>query len=350
MDIDHVHFYVEDAQAWGNWLRHTLNFDVVGQRQTPDTHTEFLQHGSVRLRVSSPLAASSPVSQFLQQHPAGVADVGFRVQDLEQTLSQAQAAGAKVLQPIHLAADPEGGLPLPWAQISGWGGLRHTLVQHPLSTASQVGDFAEIAFTEIDHIVLNVPREAFDAALNWYEATLGFQRDRPFEITTPHSGLKSQVLVHPQGSAQLPINAPTSPNSQIQEFLDWNRGAGIQHMALRTDHLISVTQKLKQQGLTFLNTPQSYYHTLATLLAQTEHPSLSAAEITQLQAYGILADWQVQPAHSLLLQIFSQPIFGQPTFFLEFIERRHRAQGFGEGNFLALFEAIEREQQQRQKV
>jgi 4-hydroxyphenylpyruvate dioxygenase len=341
MDIDHVHFYVEDASYWSDWFSQTLNFTQLAPQSTPETLTAVLQHGSISFRVSAALTSASPVAQFLRHHPAGVADVAFRVQDLPQQLQKAEQYGAKVLRPLT----PEQPLS---AQIQGWGGLCHTLIQDMGLGAPPPQPAHQIEFTGIDHVVLNVTGADFEPALTWYEKALGFQRDRPFEINTSRSGLRSQVLLHPEGTAQLPINAPTTANSQIQEFLDWNRGAGIQHMALRTDNLISTTKKLIQRGLKFLNTPSSYYQQRFQELRQTEQAtSLTPAILAQLQQYHILADWRVRPLQSLLLQIFSQPIFGQPTFFLEFIERRQQAQGFGEGNFLALFEAIEREQLQR---
>jgi 4-hydroxyphenylpyruvate dioxygenase len=362
MDIDHVHFYVEDAHHWRDWLSRYLNFTPVAVQRTQDTHTEVLQHGQTAMLFSAAITPASPVAQFLNQHPAGVADVAFRVADLGQQLQSAQAHAAQMTQPLTVHTHEQGGLHI--AQIQGWGGLCHTLVQRcgqtpwlpglPLTCSSASASalpVSEPRFTGIDHIVLNVAAADLEPAICWYEKTLGFQRDRPFEIQTPRSGLRSQVLVHPDGQAQLPINAPSTDNSQIQEFLNYNRGSGVQHLALRTENLMIATQKLMQRGLAFLKTPASYYQHLREQLHQyfpQGGSSLTPDEVSQLQQHHILADWRGQPQSSILLQIFSQPIFGQPTFFLEFIERRHQAQGFGEGNFLALFEAMEREQLQRQ--
>jgi 4-hydroxyphenylpyruvate dioxygenase len=362
MDIDHVHFYVEDAQYWRDWFSRHLNFTPVAIQRTHDTHTEVLQHGQTAMLFSAAITPASPVAQFLSQHPAGVADVAFRVGDLGRQLQAAQAHAAQITQPLTVHTQDQGELQV--AQIQGWGGLRHTLVQRqgqtpwlpglPLtrpSASATASPVSEPRFTSIDHIVLNVAPVDLEPAICWYEQTLGFQRDRPFEIQTPRSGLRSQVLLHPCGQAQLPINAPSTKNSQIQEFLDYNRGPGIQHLALRTENLITATQMLMQRGLAFLKTPSSYYEHLREQLEQCfplGGASLTPNQVSQLQQHHILADWRGQPQSSILLQIFSQPIFGQPTFFLEFIERRHQAQGFGEGNFLALFEAMEREQLQRQ--
>jgi 4-hydroxyphenylpyruvate dioxygenase len=188
-----------------------------------------------------------------------------------------------------------------------------------------------------------VEKGKLEMMVNWYEKVLGFERQQSFQIGTPFSGLSSQVLIHPRTGIQLPINEPVDPNSQIQEFIELNRGAGIQHIALSTSEITSTCARLTKAGLSFLSIPKSYYDHLPDL-------KISPQEYTQLQNLGILAE--IQPARvgnisPLLLQIFTNPIFVKPTFFFELIERRHNAQGFGAGNFQALFEAIEREQLKR---
>jgi 4-hydroxyphenylpyruvate dioxygenase len=361
MEIDHVHFYVEDAPSWRDWCCYTLGFRPQGSWQTPQTQVEVMVQGDVTFVCSAPLHVESPVAQYLQLHPPGVADLAFRVNNLQDCLQRVRKAGAKILQTNQndhwLEGWSQSGLQgqllghIGFAQIQGWGSLRHTLVQCQTSVQLQASRLVNPSsgsiphLTHIDHAVLNVAASEFAAAMNWYEKVLGFQRQQRFEIQTRHSGLCSQVLIHPDGGAQLPVNAPTGETSQIQEFLDWHRGAGIQHLALHSPDLLAATQGLRQRGLPLLATPASYYQQLAQALNQ--HPGQYDLDIESLAQAQILADWQVEPKGSVLLQIFSQPIFGQPTFFLEFIERRQQAQGFGEGNFLALFEAIEREQLQR---
>jgi 4-hydroxyphenylpyruvate dioxygenase len=192
--------------------------------------------------------------------------------------------------------------------------------------------------------VLNVATGDLERALRWYEDVLGFQRQQTFMIQTDQSGLRSQVLVHPISGVQFPINEPTSANSQIQEFLDVNQGSGIQHIALQTPQIVKAIAQLRNLGLSFLPIPPTYYTQL-----RLSHPKLplSASEFEEITAQQILVDWQDKSTNALLLQTFTQPIFEQPTFFFELIERRQGAQGFGEGNFRALFEAIEREQLKR---
>jgi len=330
-----------------------------------------VQHGSIYFVLSSPLSSVSPVAEFLQQHPPGVADVAFLVEDLGSVMAQAIAQGAQVLQPMQQQQQRQGHLQ--WSQIAAWGSLRHTLLQRsgltsllPLANPSAelepvppdrggLGrpslESLALAFTQIDHAVLNVGQGELEAAIAWYEKVLGFQPQQQFAIQTEYSGLRSQVLVHPSGGAQLPINEPTSATSQIQEFLDCNRGPGIQHIALQTSDIVAAIAQLRSQGLALLSVPSTYY----TQLQQRPGFDLAATDWQAVTKQQILVDWQSEASPALLLQTFTQPIFSQPTFFFELIERQvyrqqgqaQQAQGFGEGNFKALFEAVEREQLKR---
>jgi 4-hydroxyphenylpyruvate dioxygenase len=191
--------------------------------------------------------------------------------------------------------------------------------------------------------VLNVAAGDLERAAAWYKNTLDFESKQTFKIQTDRSALHSQVMVSSNSSVQLPINEPASPHSQIQEFLDVNRGPGIQHIALNTPNIVQAIAQLRPRGLSLLPVPPSYY----TQLQQRQGLPLSAVELQEIAQEQILVDWDNTTPQALLLQTFTQPIFGQPTFFFELIERRFQARGFGEGNFRALFEAIEREQFKR---
>ncbi|MBD2530478.1 4-hydroxyphenylpyruvate dioxygenase [Nostoc flagelliforme FACHB-838] len=350
MKIDHVHFYVEDAKVWRDWFVHHLAFQTVGDRTTSfHTCTEVVKSGDVCFFLSSPLLPTSPVAEFLRQYPPGVADVAFAVEDVEGAIALAQMHGAKILQPIqerHI-----GTASLKCGKIAAWGGLTHTLIERSLviCPSSFVTNTNDNTFTAIDHVVLNVAVGELARAVTWYEKILDFQPQQAFKIKTNRSALHSQVMISRNGSVQLPINEPASKNSQIQEFLDVNRGPGIQHIALRTTNLVSAIAKFRASNLSLLSVPQTYY----TQLKQRPGLPLSPLELEAIAQQEILVDWQeytpvgTQQTAPLLLQIFTQPIFEQPTFFFEFIERRFQAQGFGEGNFRALFEAIESEQIKR---
>ncbi len=356
MKIDHVHFYVEDAKVWRDWFVHHLGFQPVADRSNSfHTCTEVVKSGGVCFFLSSPLLPTSPVAEFLRQYPPGVADVAFAVEDVEAAIALAQKHGATILQPIQ--ERQLGTEFLKCGKIAAWGGLTHTLIERRYGEMGEslwqreeiCDNFPSPSITAIDHIVLNVAVGELENAVAWYENILDFQPQQAFKIKTNRSALHSQVMVSRNGSVQLPINEPASKNSQIQEFLDVNRGPGIQHIALRTTNLVSAIAKFRASGLSLLSVPQTYY----SQLKQRPGLPLLPLELEAIAQQEIMVDWQeYTPLEGvntapLLLQIFTQPIFEQPTFFFEFIERRFQAQGFGEGNFRALFEAIESEQIKR---
>lgn len=364
MNINCIHFYVENANESRDWFVKQMGFQAIASGANCHTLTNVVNSGAVTIVLSSPLTSASPVAQFLRRHPPGVADVVFAVSDLPSLLRLAIANGAKVLQ------QSQGGRK--WAKIAAWGGLTHTLIEFSGAAHSSIpidqafllsivptettpvalsfSEFKDISTTDldffsgIDHVVLNVPTGDLEAALSWYEDVLGFRRRQSFTIQTEQSGLRSQVLVHPISGVQFPINEPTSANSQVQEFLNANQGAGIQHIALKTPQIVEVIAQLRAQGLAFLPIPASYY---IQLHSRYQELNLSLAEFEKIAAQEILVDWDKKSPQALLLQTFTKPIFEKPTFFFELIERRQEAQGFGEGNFRALFEAIEREQMKR---
>jgi 4-hydroxyphenylpyruvate dioxygenase len=375
--IDHVHFYVEDAKASRNWFVHQLGFQAVAGGVSSHTYTEVVKSGPVYFVLSSLLTPLSPVAEFLDQHPPGVADIAFLVEDVEAVMSRAIAHGAKVLQPIQ--QHPQGIGCLKWGKIAAWGSLTHTLIERqeprggekekrregeeesnsyfppllhhtlsppcpsPKGTPSSLSEHpSPNRFIGIDHVVLNVASGELEDAVAWYKNTLEFQSKQRFKIQTDYSALHSQVMVSSNGCVQFPINEPASRNSQIQEFLDVNRGPGIQHIALQTLNIVQAIAQFRFCGVSFLPVPPSYY----TQLQQQGLP-LSAAELEEIAKQQILVDWEKTTPQALLLQTFTQPIFDQPTFFFELIERRSQARGFGEGNFRALFEAIEAEQVKR---
>ncbi|QDL09293.1 4-hydroxyphenylpyruvate dioxygenase [Brasilonema octagenarum UFV-E1] len=387
MKIDHVHFYVEDAKVWRDWFVRHLGFQVVekssavfptflekvdnirwkaGENNTFDTCTQVLKSGAIYFLLSSPLLPTSPVAEFLRHHPAGVADVAFCVENLEEIISLARVHGAKILQPIQQYE--YGQEYIKCSKIAAWGSLTHTLIETKRGTEQRETQSEIIKgcgsvekhpslfssssswFTGIDHIVLNVNAGDLEHAVAWYENILNFQGQQRFNIQTSRSGLHSQVMVSGNGDVQLPINQPGSANSQIQEFLNLNRGSGIQHIALRTRNIVHAIAEFRATGLSLLPVPKDYY----SQIRQRKGLPITSDELDTIAGQEILVDWKEEICFNsnknitpVLLQIFTQPIFGQPTFFFEFIERRYQAQGFGEGNFRTLFAAIENEQIKR---
>lgn len=378
MKIDHVCFYVNDAIATRDWFVQKLGFRSVGSHVNADRAIEVVNAGAIYFVLCSALTNRSPIATFLQRHPPGVADVAFCVENLAATIAQATQQGATLLEPIQTEVQAQG--TLKWVTLTAWGDLTHTLLERtgvtsllPQSTVTlddvlitppgYRGDFPTISgaiddasnvglFTRIDHVVLNVAAGDLERSVAWYQKVLGFQPQQGFAIQTTHSALCSQVMRHPSpDGAQLPINEPASPNSQIQEFLDVNHGPGVQHIALETTDLVRAIVQLRQRHLSLIHVPASYY----TQLRQRSGFALPEVIIQQLEQQQILADWQPDAHQAVLLQTFTQPIFDEPTFFFELIQRQpshdrgrsELAQGFGEGNFRALFEAIEREQMKR---
>lgn len=373
MDIEYLHLYVENAADWQKWFVNILQFQPIFSKFTAQLSDYAVQSGRIRVLLSSRCGCNPEVGHFLECHPEGVADVAFRVKDMATVLMQVQAAGNQPPPVLHESVSDIG--ILRWCRIQGWGSLRHTLIEYPEvlddsfeqqrdcskveppaaqppSPESWTGAAAgALPWCDIDHAVLNVPAGSLESAATWYETHLGFTRQQQFDIATDQSGLRSLVLKHPDGTATLPINEPMSLNSQIQEFLDLHGGAGIQHVALRTHNLVKTVAKLRQQGVAFLAVPQEYYDQLQ------QRPGFwpGSGDWDAIAQQQILVDWPIGQPQLRLLQTFTQPLFKQPTFFWELIERQslivgdrlQQAEGFGAGNFQALFEAIERQQQAR---
>ena len=331
MNIDRVHFYVKDAIQTKDWLIDKIGFQAVYSNNNGHTQTEAIVYNSVFFLISSPLNSSSPVAGYLNSHPPGVVDIAFRVEDINSTVATAERLGVEVLQ------YPEIGVKQ--AKIAGWGSLQHTVIETDEEQDETYSN--QIGIVDIDHIVLNVPVGQLTKAVDFYRALFGLEIQQTFKIQTARSGLYSQALVDSSGQVQFNINEPTSPTSQIQEFLDINKGAGIQHLALRSPDLINAVARMRDRDVTFLTVPETYYSQLERL------GNISELEWLAIKRQQILVDYDRTTPESLLMQIFTQPIFDKPTFFLEFIERRKDAKGFGKGNFQALFEAVEKEQVKR---
>ncbi len=351
MRIAYVHFYVEDAQTWCDWFVNHLGFhelddeplthDLLGEVDTVShTHTKVVRSGLVCFVLSSAISSISPVATYLRKHPPGVVDVAFEVENLSAIVTLAEQLGAKVIQPTKCQ---ENGNNIKLAKINAWGGLTHTLLAKQFTINPLQNNSSTSGIQAIDHIVLNVPAGYLKPAIAWYQTIFGFETQQKFNIHTEYSGLHSQVMVSSDGNITFPINEPATPNSQIQEFINANQGAGIQHIALQTSDIIENIAQFRNRGVYFLPISQTYYHHLQ----QRKDLPLKANELNSIAKQEILIDWQQDFPNAFLLQIFTQPIFSQPTFFFEFIERRESAQGFGEGNFRALFETMELEQVKR---
>ena len=339
MKIDHIHFFVEDAAYQRNWFITRLGWTFVKQATLPDRHLEVLRYRDTLFVLSSPRTSTSPVAQYLCTHGPGVADVAIEVENLAVILrrlehhpnlkpqapvhgrrqNELKAATATVISQLASAnknAGNAGNPPQTWTTIAGWGGLRHTLIERrPLATSPPEGSGSR----GLDHIVLNVPMGELQAAVTFYQTLFELQKQQSFNIQTKQSGLGSQVLFAPASQLYFNINQPTSVNSQIQTFLDANRGAGIQHIALHSEPIVPTVTALRQRGVPLLSVPLTYYNQLQQRLQADRVDSVSPQEWQQIVKQQILIDWQPQKTRALLLQIFSQPIFQAPTFFLSLL-------------------------------
>ena len=345
MQIDSVRFYVTDVGKTSKWFTSYLGFQVIDTYQDDNTYSEIVEHNSIYFIISSPLSKFSPVACYLNSHPEGIVDVAFRVDNLQSILDRAAKLGIRILQPIQQQNK------IKYARIAGWDCLEHSLIESPLETryyflpnlefkSLSIRSKPAPRFANIDHIVLNVAVGELHQAVAYYQALFDFQIQQTFQIQSQRSGLFSQALVDSTGQVQFNINEPTSANSQIQEFIDLNSGAGIQHLALRLRNIIQTVSQMRSLGVDFLPIPTAYYHHLRPRIKR-DSVNISETELQAIAQQEILVDWHQDNPESLLMQIFTQPILNQPTFFLELIERRQQAKGFGEGNFQALYEAVE---------
>ncbi|MFM7450781.1 MAG: 4-hydroxyphenylpyruvate dioxygenase family protein [Leptolyngbyaceae cyanobacterium] len=369
MKIDHIHFFVEDAARQRDWLMQCMGWKFVSRATLTDRDLEVLRYRDTYFLLSSPRTSDSLVAEYLRTYAPGVADVAIEVEDLAAVWQQLQSsplfmqkgmgdthsgrliaptsqASPVLAQLAHLEAKPQ---PRSWASIAGWGSLSHTLVERRSRPRLSLQLPQVRPHRAIDHIVLNVPAGELAAAVGFYQHLLGLQQGQSFKIQTERSGLRSQVLSDPVSQFYFNINEPASANSQIQEFLDANHGAGIQHIALHSEPILTTVAAWRQQGLPLLSVPDTYYRRLQERLQGSSLGPPPLQEWQQIVEQQILIDWHPEQPESLLLQIFSLPVFSRNQFFFEFIERREAVQGFGEGNFLALYEAIEAELQHQSR-
>ena len=350
MKIERVHFYTRNAARTRDWFTRKIGFKAIATSINLHTHTEVIALNSICLILCSPINKTSPIAKYLNSHPSGVADIAFRVDSIEKIINRARNLGREILKPIQTYRCDRGEFKT--VTILGWNDLQHTLIEVNRGKFDYCLEDLNLkldniypkniypncpsSISDIDHIVLNVTSGKLKPAVDLYQALFGFQVRQSFNIQTAKSGLFSQALIDRQQEVQFNINEPTSANSQIQDFIDRNQGSGIQHLALRSSNLIADVAQMQQEGIDFLTVPDSYYERMQKLAW------LNLEELDKIARLQILIDRGFNDSQSLLMQIFTQPIFEQPTFFLEFIERRQEAQGFGRGNFKALFEAIEK--------
>jgi 4-hydroxyphenylpyruvate dioxygenase len=352
--VDHLRFIVGNARQSAYFYRNAFGFDVIayagletGLRQEAGY---VLRQGDITFVLASPLSADHPGNQRLALHGDGVQDIALEVEDVEAAYRTATERGALGVRPPARLEDENGVYEI--ATIRAYGDTTHSFVNHdryngvfapgyrPLDPERySPRTFHPVGLTAIDHVVGNVAEGQMDTWVQFYEDVMGFAQLVHFDdqdISTEYSALMSKVVQGGQGRIKFPINEPAEGRrkSQIEEYLEFYGGPGVQHIAMATDDIIKTVTALRHNDVSFLRVPPTYYEMLPERIGKIEHNLDTLAEL------GILVD---RDDEGYMLQIFTKPVEDRPTLFFEIIERQG-SRSFGKGNFKALFEAIEREQ------
>lgn len=320
-----------------------------------DHHAYVLESGAVRFVLKGGVAPDSMILDHHRAHGDGVIDIALEVPDVDTCIDHARAQGATILEEPHDLTDEHGTVRI--GAIAAYGETRHTLVDRSAYSGPYLPGYVERRssivkpegapkriFQALDHVVGNVELGHMDEWVDFYNRIMGFTNMAEFigdDIATEYSALMSKVVASGNHRVKFPLNEPAvgKRKSQIDEYLEFYRGPGAQHLALATNDILDTVDRLRAAGIEFLDTPESYY----TDPELRERIGNVRVPIEELQKRGILVD---RDEDGYLLQIFTKPIGDRPTVFFELIER-HGSLGFGKGNFQALFEAIEREQAKR---
>jgi 4-hydroxyphenylpyruvate dioxygenase len=346
--IDHVEFYVGNAlQAASYWVR-ALGFKEVAyaglETGVRDRASHVLEQGRIRIVLTGALTPGHEIGVHVARHGDGVKVIALGVPDVDHAYREATERGARGISEPHDETDDDGTVRL--ASIAAYGDTLHTFVDRSQykgaflpSYAPRAIESGDAGLLAIDHIVGNVELGHMDEWVKYYEDVFGMREMLHFsdeDISTEYSALMSKVVTNGNGRVKFPLNEPAEGKrkSQIDEYLEYYGGAGAQHVAVATRDIVKCVEELKSRGIEFLNTPETYYDDAPDRVGEI------AEDFEDLKRLGILVD---RDDEGYLLQIFTKPIGDRPTVFLEVIER-HGARGFGDGNFKALFEAIEREQ------
>jgi 4-hydroxyphenylpyruvate dioxygenase len=356
---DSLVWVVGNALQTAHFLQSAFGMELVGysgpETGNRDHHAYVLRSGAARFVVQGAYDPDSPLADHHRRHGDGIADIALAVPDVDRCIAHARAQGATVLEEPHDLTDEHGTVRL--ASIAAYGDTRHTLVDRSGYTGVHLPGYVprtstfqrrpgapKRLFQAVDHVVGNVELGAMDAWVDFYNRVMGFTNMAEFigdDIATDYSALMSKVVANGNHRVKFPLNEPAiaKKKSQIDEYLEFYRGPGAQHVALATNDILATVDAMRAEGVEFLTTPDSYYSDpeLRARIGEVRVP------VEELQARGVLVD---RDEDGYLLQIFTRPTGDRPTVFFELIER-HGSLGFGKGNFKALFEAIEREQARR---
>ncbi len=347
---DHIEMYVGNAKQAVLYYQHVLGFDLVAyagpETGIRDRCSYVLQQNKIRLVLTTSMLKDSEITEHVRTHGDGVKVLALWVDDARHSFDETVARGAEPAGGPTVLRDEFGEVVV--ASIKTYGDTIHTFVERKNYRGIFLPGFHQkksnievrpIGLLHIDHCVGNVELGQMNKWVDFYERVMGFQLLVTFDdadISTAYSALMSKVVASGNGYIKFPINEPAKgkKKSQIEEYLDFYNGPGVQHLALATDDIISTVSELSKRGMEFLHVPEIYYTEVLERVGKIEE------DIDDLKRLNILID---RDEEGYLLQIFTKPIQDRPTLFFEIIER-NGARSFGKGNFKALFESIEREQ------
>jgi 4-hydroxyphenylpyruvate dioxygenase len=354
--VDHVEFYVGNAKQAAHYYRTAFGFALAAYSGLETGERErasyVMEQGKIRLLLSTALGPDHLIARHVNLHGDGVAVIALAVPDAASAYKESTIRGATgAIAPTQIEDDQ--GV-LRFAAIRAYGDILIKFVdrsdyrgafapgymaRNGHRSNGAAGPFKGLGLAHIDHMVGNVELGAMNRWVDFFAETMGFSQLLHFDdkdISTEYSALMSKVMQDGTGKVKFPINEPAEgkKKSQIQEYLDYYRGPGVQHLALSTGDIIGTVTQLQENGVEFLYVPTTYYEELEARVGKIDEP------IDKLAELGILVD---RDDEGYLLQIFTKPVEDRPTLFYEIIER-HGSRGFGKGNFKALFESIEREQ------
>lgn len=354
---DHIEFYVANAKQSSHWFQTVMGFTPVAyaglETGVKDKTTYVLQQGKIRVLLTSSMDPDSFINEHVRMHGDGVRMIALKTPDAVKALEETRKRGAKVFMEPTVQRDAFGEVVV--SGIHTYGDTIHLFVERknyngvfmpgfqPFSAPVDVqAGKAPVGLQHIDHMVGNVGWGEMDDWCKFYREVMGFANLVSFDdkdISTEYTALMSKVMTNGNGWVKFPINEPAKgkKKSQIEEYLDFYKGAGCQHIAVQTDNILHTVAELRRRGCEFLKVPDSYYDSVPTRVGQIEE------DLNEVKKLNILVD---RDEDGYLLQIFTKPITDRPTVFFEIIQRKG-AHSFGKGNFKALFESIELEQGKR---
>ena len=358
LGTDYVEFYVGNAKQAAHFYKTAFGFQSFAYRGletgSKDSVSYVIKQDKIKLILTTPLNSKSPINDHIVKHGDGVKVVALWVDDARKAYEETTSRGARSYMEPTVETDQDGEVVR--AGIYTYGETIHMFVERKNYHGTFMPGFKKwesdynpsaIGLKYVDHMVGNVGWGEMDTWVKWYEDVMGFVNFLSFDdkqIHTEYSALMSKVMSNGNGRIKFPINEPAEgkKRSQIEEYLDFYEGPGVQHIAVATNDIIGTVTEMRKRGVEFLSTPPDEYYNAVPLRLE-EHNHQLGEDIEKLKSLGIMIDADEE---GYLLQIFTKPVEDRPTLFFEIIQRMG-ALGFGAGNFKALFEAIEREQEKR---